>query len=62
MPEWICMCQNKDCPRSQECYRFKAIPSEWQSYALFEEICFERNGYEMFISAEGREIKKNDGE
>lgn len=32
MPD-ITMCTDKECPKHEECYRFKAIPdSEWQSY------------------------------
>lgn len=44
----ICMCQYENCPKSQECYRFKAKPSDYQSYALFQNICNEDNDYEWF--------------
>lgn len=30
----IRMCDNKECPSKEECFRFKAIPNPWrQSYA-----------------------------
>lgn len=33
----ISMCQNKDCPLRKNCYRYRAIPSEfWQSYVVVE--------------------------
>jgi hypothetical protein len=31
MPD-ISMCPGDDCPLKEECYRFKATPSEYQSY------------------------------
>lgn len=34
MPD-IAMCSNAECPRRGECYRFRATPSERQSYSLF---------------------------
>lgn len=34
MPD-ITMCENKDCPLKQSCYRYTAIPSRYQSYANF---------------------------
>jgi hypothetical protein len=34
MPD-ICMCEGGECPKRQECYRFKAKPDEYlQSYFL----------------------------
>jgi len=31
----IAMCQNKDCPSREECYRYEAIPDQYQAYGLF---------------------------
>lgn len=31
----ISMCENQQCPSKEQCYRFKAIPSTYQSYANF---------------------------
>jgi len=32
----LAMCQNKECPKRAECYRYRAIPNEkWQSYQDF---------------------------
>lgn len=31
MPD-ISMCKGGDCPLKETCYRFKATPSDWQSY------------------------------
>lgn len=35
MPD-ITMCVNKQCPLRAKCYRYRAVPSTWQSYAKFE--------------------------
>lgn len=35
MPD-ITMCVNKQCPLRRRCYRYRAVPGTWQSYALFE--------------------------
>lgn len=35
MPD-ISMCENKKCPLRSMCYRFRAIPDEWQSFSAFE--------------------------
>lgn len=35
MPD-IAMCGNEDCPSAKECYRFRAKPSDWQSYMDFQ--------------------------
>lgn len=32
----ITMCQNNKCPLRISCYRFKAIPDQYQSYSNFE--------------------------
>lgn len=34
MPD-IAMCANTTCPKRGECYRFRATPSEYQTYAEF---------------------------
>jgi hypothetical protein len=41
MPD-ITMCLNKECPMRNECYRYRAIPNEYQYYSTFtpeEEKC-----------------------
>ncbi len=35
MPD-ISMCMNKECKKRKKCYRFMAIPCEYQSYATFK--------------------------
>ncbi len=35
MPD-ISMCQNDNCPKRADCYRFTAKPGERQSYANFQ--------------------------
>ena len=35
MPD-ITMCLNNNCPRKTRCYRYCAVPSDWQSFAHFE--------------------------
>lgn len=37
MPD-IAMCSNKKCKLRESCYRFKAVPCEWQSYSSFKPI------------------------
>ncbi len=45
MPD-ISMCPNSDCPKSNECYRYRAIPNEYrQSYMRPE---FNENGCDHF--------------
>jgi len=34
MPD-IAMCANTECPLRNHCYRFRAVPSEYQSYMAF---------------------------
>ena len=34
MPD-ISMCMNHTCPHRMECYRYRAVPSEYQSYAVW---------------------------
>jgi hypothetical protein len=64
MPD-IAMCQYSNCPKSNECYRFRAIPDSWQSYMEFKNICKETNNHQWFYSIDGRpvrEIKLKEGE
>lgn len=35
MPD-ITMCVNIECPFRKQCYRYRAIPSDFQSYANFD--------------------------
>jgi len=35
MPD-VAMCEDKNCPSRDGCYRFKATPGEWQTYADFQ--------------------------
>lgn len=37
MPD-ISMCEGKDCPKKEKCYRFRAIPSEFQYWILPDKI------------------------
>lgn len=32
----LTMCVNKNCPLRSKCYRYRAVPSAWQSFAKFE--------------------------
>lgn len=34
MPD-ISLCRDHDCPSRTYCYRYRAKPSEWQSYGTF---------------------------
>jgi hypothetical protein len=57
MPD-IALCQYAQCPKSNECYRFRAIPNEWQSYVAFEHICKESNNHQWFFNIDGRPVKE----
>ena len=35
MPD-ITMCINKSCPLRSKCYRYRAVPSNWQSFANYQ--------------------------
>lgn len=37
MPD-ISMCMNEECTQKETCYRYKAKPSNWQSYADFKQV------------------------
>jgi hypothetical protein len=59
MPD-ISLCTQKECPKSSECYRFRAIPNEyWQSYFAPK---FGENGCEYFIAIELGDRVKEPGE
>lgn len=32
----ITMCMNKSCPLRSKCYRYRAVPSNWQSFAMYK--------------------------
>ena len=32
----LTMCCNRDCPIRNKCYRYRAIPDDYQSFALFK--------------------------
>jgi hypothetical protein len=54
------MCQNNECPIRDKCYRYRAIPSNWQSYSLFT---FQDGKCDDFWKIEpGMRIKSNDPE
>lgn len=60
MPD-ICMCTG-NCPISDYCYRYTAIPNRyWQSYSCLEEVCLsnEDNKYSEFIP-DNKRIKEDE--
>lgn len=60
MPD-ICMCTG-NCPISDYCYRYTAIPNRyWQSYSCLEEVCLsnEENKYSEFIP-DNKRIKEDE--
>lgn len=56
MPD-ISMCRNNLCPSAGKCYRYMAIPSDWQSYGSFYPKKGE-NGCDSFNSIDGRRIRE----
>ena len=50
----ITMCQNENCERKLECYRYMAVPDDyWQSFSQYEYICYKdennkENNYKYF--------------
>jgi hypothetical protein len=32
----VTMCTNGECPLKESCYRFRAVPSHWQSFSHFD--------------------------
>ena len=57
MPD-ISMCNNALCPMSQQCYRFKAKPSYYQSYADFKPFVNENEDMECNYFMEFKPIHK----
>jgi lipoate synthase len=55
----ISMCEYSECPKSNECWRFKAIPNNLQSYMEFKNICNEKNNYKYLYEIDGKPIKEN---
>jgi hypothetical protein len=56
----ISMCKNSKCLKTNECYRYTAIPNDkYQHYQVFEDICDIQNKYIYFMSIEGKnDIRK----
>lgn len=58
MPD-ICMCEDKECPTKDKCYRFLAIPDEYlQSYFTESPRDKETGECGYFISTEKRRIRE----
>jgi hypothetical protein len=59
MPD-ITMCSNNECPLKENCYRFKAIPSDWQSYSSFNPVKDNKYQYtcDHFMKIHEKQIKK----
>ena len=52
----ISMCQNKECPSKETCYRFTAVVSQYgQSYAKFSQ---DENGYCEGFTHNGKESEE----
>lgn len=58
MPD-IAMCSNKKCKLKESCYRFKAIPCEWQSYSKFKPV---KDRCEYFIEVLNTDLIKENNE
>ncbi len=54
MPQFV-MCAKKDCPKSNECYRFKAVPDKDQVFNNFINLCNPDDEYRYHIK-----IRKDD--
>jgi len=54
MPD-ITMCSNKLCSQRHECYRYRAVPSRWQSYSYFNE-----EGCDAKMSIEGDRVRETE--
>ena len=50
----ITKCNSEQCSRKETCYRYLAEDSQWQSWAEFETICNEDNGFEEYIPVDDR--------
>jgi len=58
MPD-IVMCRNPTCEKKNECWRYMAIPSQYQCYMEFKNIC-KSPTYQWFYPIDGRPIRKED--
>ncbi len=58
---WLCLCQYEKCPKSNSCERFLDKGNEFSSYAEFQNICNEQNGYEYYSKVDLEIIKKDKG-
>jgi len=47
MPD-ISMCNGKNCPKKDKCYRYRAILNRYQSYSMFEESCLKNSKFDNF--------------
>lgn len=54
----IAQCLVSSCPKAKECYRFMAIPNEWQSYMEFQNICKESNDWQWFYVIDGKPVRE----
>ena len=52
---YFVLCNNKDCSKSSECFRYMCEPDETALYQSFTDLCEKKNKYRMFIN-----IKKED--
>ncbi len=50
----ITMCAGVSCPKKEECYRYKATPSNWQSYFCNVPYDQETRECEMFLAMEDK--------
>jgi hypothetical protein len=48
MPD-ISMCQGKDCPQAEDCYRHKAEPGRWQSWFARHNVMNEDRTCDYFM-------------
>jgi hypothetical protein len=60
----IAMCNFSECPKSNECFRFMAIPMVGQNYIEFKNICSERNSFKWFwmIENDSKVMQKTEQE
>jgi len=58
MPD-IAMCRNSTCEKKNECWRYMAIPSQYQCYMEFQNIC-KNPTYKYFYQIDGKPIRKDD--
>ena len=53
------MCRNPTCEKKNECWRYMAIPSQYQCYMEFQNIC-KNPTYKYFYQIDGKPIRKDD--